>query len=155
MPAEEPYFAPQGGFGLLLGAMVVGVVSAAFLLFLGLLGIVSNIPFLAALAPAPGLTVALFLLSSPLPNDSQACMSLRRRSGQAGRACGSTLPGSRRYWDRFVKRFVSQPPGGACRPVEAVGPVGSFDLLASLRYGHQCCGELCVSLSGQCAGCQK
>ncbi|CAE7655211.1 unnamed protein product [Symbiodinium pilosum] len=65
MPAEEPYFAPQGGFGLLLGAMVVGVVSAAFLLFLGLLGIVSNIPFLAALAPAPGVAGKLAELAVP------------------------------------------------------------------------------------------
>ncbi|CAE7476583.1 unnamed protein product [Symbiodinium natans] len=61
----EPYFAPNGGFGLLLAAMVVGVVSASFLLFLGLLGVVSNIPFLAALAPAPGVAAKLAELAIP------------------------------------------------------------------------------------------
>ena len=58
-PVQEPYFAPEGNFGVLLAAMVLGVVSAAFLLFLGLLVVVSNIPFLAALAPAPGLGSAV------------------------------------------------------------------------------------------------
>ncbi|CAE7369587.1 unnamed protein product [Symbiodinium sp. CCMP2592] len=61
----EPYFAPEGGFGMLLAAMVVGVVSAAFLLFLGLLAVVSNIPFLAALAPAPGVAAKLTELAIP------------------------------------------------------------------------------------------
>lgn len=55
----EPYFVPsgprrEGGFGGLLGGLLVGVLSAAFLLFLPACKLVAAVPFLAVLVPGPG-----------------------------------------------------------------------------------------------------
>eukprot|EP00931_Biecheleriopsis_adriatica_P089015 TRINITY_DN63215_c0_g1_i1.p1 TRINITY_DN63215_c0_g1~~TRINITY_DN63215_c0_g1_i1.p1 ORF type:complete len:776 (+),score=123.43 TRINITY_DN63215_c0_g1_i1:27-2330(+) len=61
----EPYFVPDGGFGPLLVALLVGVASIAFVLFLALLSLVSNVPFLASLAPAPGAAATLANLAVP------------------------------------------------------------------------------------------
>lgn len=64
-PDEDSKEESRGSFGLLLGGLLLGVVSTAFFLFLATLAVVSDIPSLASLIPAPGAAGKLAELANP------------------------------------------------------------------------------------------